>query len=195
MAIISFTRPLILATASEARRKLVADAGLEFNSIAVDIDESPLPGEGVGAYVERLARAKAEAVVPPSLDAIIVTVDTAIGLGSEIIGKPRDESHARQIIGVLSGKTHEVESAIALRDVREATVKTELTITEVRFWDLSDEAIDWYIGTGEWKGRAGGYAIQGKGASLIESVRGCFTNVIGISMPSLLAMLGSVKAD
>ena len=192
MAIISFIRPLILATASEARRKLVADAGLEFNSIAVDIDESPLPGEDVSAYVERLARAKAEAVVPPSLDAVIVTVDTAIGLGSEIIGKPRDESHARQIIGVLSGKTHEVASAIAIRDVREATVKAELTVTEVRFWDLSDRAIEWYIGTGEWKGRAGGYAIQGKGASLIESVKGCFTNVIGISMPSLFGMLSTV---
>jgi septum formation protein len=193
MAIISLTRPLILATASEARRKLVADAGLEFNSIAVDIDESPLPGEGVGAYVERLARTKAEAVVPPSLDAVIVTVDTAIGLGSEIIGKPRDESHARQIIGVLSGRVHEVASAIALRDVREATVGTELTITEVRFWDLSEQAIDWYIGTGEWKGRAGAYAIQGKGASLVESVKGCFTNVIGISMPSLLGMLSTVR--
>lgn len=192
MAIIDIKRPLILATASEARRKLVADAGLEFNSIAVDIDEAPLPAEAVGAYVERLARAKAEAVVPPSLDAVIVTVDTAIGLGSEIIGKPRDEAHARQIIGVLSGKAHEVASAIALRDVREATVKTELTITEVRFWDLSDRAIDWYIGTGEWKGRAGAYAIQGKGASLVESVKGCFTNVIGISMPSLFGMLSTV---
>jgi septum formation protein len=193
MAIISFTRPLIIATASEARRKLVADAGLEFSSIAVEIDESVQPGEEVGSYVERLARAKADAVVPPSLDSVIVTVDTAIGLGSEIIGKPRDESHARQIIGVLSGKTHQVASAIALRDVKEATTKTELTFTEVRFWDLPDRAIDWYISTGEWRGRAGAYAIQGKGASLVDSVKGCFTNVIGISMPSLFGMLSTVS--
>ena len=193
MAIIDLKRPLILATASEARRKLVADAGIEFSHTTVDVDETPLPGEEVGAYVERLARAKAEAVVPPSLDAVIVTVDTAIGLGSEIIGKPRDEAHARQIIGVLSGKVHEVASAIALRDVREAAVKTELTFTEVRFWDLSEDAVEWYIETCEWKGRAGAYAIQGKGASLVQSVNGCFTNVIGISMPSLFGMLSTVS--
>jgi septum formation protein len=193
MAILNLKRSLVLATASEARRRLVADAGLNFTTAVVDIDEGVLPGEEVSAYVERLARAKAEAVVPPSLDAVIVTVDTAIGLGSEIIGKPRDESHARQIIGVLSGKTHVVASAIALRDVREATVKAELTVTEVRFWDLSGQAIDWYIGSGEWKGRAGAYAIQGKGASLVESVNGCFTNIIGISMPSLFGMLGAVR--
>jgi len=193
MAIIDMKRPLILATASEARRRLVADAGLDFSHTTVDIDEAPLPGEEVGAYVERLARAKAEAVVPPSLDAVIVTVDTAIGLGSEIIGKPKDEAHARQIIRVLSGRAHEVASAIALRDVREASLKTELTFTEVRFWELSEEAIEWYIETGEWKGRAGAYAIQGKGASLVESVKGCFTNVIGISMPSLFGMLSTLS--
>lgn len=192
MPIIEFSRPLVLATASEARRALVADAGLKFTTMTVDIDESPKAGEEVGVYVERLACAKAEAVVPPSLDAVIVTVDTAIGLEGKIIGKPENEKHAREILRNLSGKTHEVASAIALRDVKEQAVRSALTMTEVRFWNLTDHAIDWYIETGEWKGRAGAYAIQGKGASLVQSVNGCFTNVIGISMPVLFEMLQSV---
>lgn len=194
MAVIDLRRPLVLATASEARRKLVADAGLVFTTMTVEIDESPLSGEDVGAYVERLARAKAEEVVPPSLDAMVVTVDTAIGLHGEIIGKPRDEDHAREILGVLSGNTHEVASAIAVRDVKGAAIEAELTRTAVKFWDLTDQAIDWYIETGEWKGRAGAYAVQGKGAALVESVNGCFTNVIGISMPSLFRMLKGLES-
>ncbi len=189
MPIITLKRPLVLATASEARRRLVSQAGLRLTTTAVDIDERPVLGEDVSAYVERLARAKADAVVPSSLDSLVVTVDTAIGLDGEIIGKPQDEAHARQILGVLSGRTHDVASAIAVRDVASARVDAELTVTRVKFWAFGDETIDWYIGTGEWKGRAGAYAIQGMGAALVESVEGCFTNVIGISMPSLLRML------
>ncbi len=192
MAVIRLTRPLVLATASEARRRLVSDAGLSYTAAVVEIDEAPLPGEEIGAYVERLARAKAEAVVPPSLDAVVAAVDTAIGLHGEIIGKPADEEHARQILRVLSGNAHEVASAIALRDMEEAAVVAEVTRTRVKFWALDEGAIDWYIGTGEWKGRAGAYAIQGKGASLVESVDGCFTNVIGISMPTLFRMLSKL---
>ncbi len=192
MGIIDFKRPLVLATASEARRKLVADAGIAFIPDKVDIDESPLGGEEVSTYVSRLASAKAAAVVPPSLDAVIVAVDTAIGLDGEIIGKPRDEADAREILSRLSGRAHEVASAIAIRDASGAAQAIEVTKTEVFFGELSAEALDWYLSTGEWRGRAGAYAIQGKGAALIASVHGCFTNVIGISIPTLLRMLGEI---
>ena len=189
MAIIEIQRPLVLATASPARRRLVTEAGIAFTTQVVSIDERPAPGEEVAAYVERLARAKAEAAVPPSLDAIIVAVDTAIGMGKKIIGKPADEAHARAIISELAGRTHEVLSAIALRDLASAQMRTTVTRTEVEFIRLTDRMIDWYISTGEWKGRAGAYAIQEKGAALVKSVKGCFTNVIGLSIPALLRML------
>jgi len=153
-----------------------------------------LPGEAIGEYVSRLALAKAAAALPPSLDAVIVTVDTAIGLGDEIIGKPADEADARRILGKLSGKTHEVASAIAVRDASGASCSVETVRTEVAFDQLSEMAVEWYISTGEWKNRAGAYAIQGKGASLISEVRGCFTNVIGISIPTLLRMLSSIRS-
>ena len=189
MAIIDFKRPLVLASASEARRALLSGAGLKFIPDAVDIDETPLPGEAVTDYVSRLAEMKANASVPPALDAVIIAVDTAIGLEEKIIGKPRDESHAREILRELSGKTHEVASAIAVRDLMSASIDVEITRTEVTFDALDVRMIDWYMSTGEWRGRAGAYAIQGKGASLVSNVRGCFTNVIGLSMPTLLRML------
>ncbi len=193
MGIIGLKRPLVLATASSARRKLVSEAGIAFAAQVVSVDERPAPGEGVAAYVQRLAEAKALAAVLPTLDAVIVAVDTAIGLAREIIGKPEDEAHARAILRELSGRTHEVLSAIALRDVANAEMRTEVTRTEVEFVRLTDHMIDWYISTGEWKGRAGAYAIQEKGACLVKSVRGCFTNVIGISMPALFEMLEKMR--
>ena len=189
MAIIEFKRSIVLATASQARRKLVSDAGLDFTAQTVSIDESIREGEGVGEYVERLARAKAEAVRDAPSDAVIVTVDTAIGIGGRIIGKPADESHAREILGALSGRAHEVASAIAVRDDRAGGTVTEITSTEVAFSKLTAGMIDWYVESGEWRGRAGAYAIQGKGACLVKRVDGCFTNVIGISIPTLMEML------
>lgn len=192
MAIINFRRPLVLATASPARRELVANTGLSFIPDSVEIDETPLSGEAIGAYVGRVARMKAEAVVPPSLDAVIVSVDTTIGLNGMIIGKPENEAHAREILSRLSGRTHEVLSSIALRDVEKAAIQIETTRTEIKFCRLAKEVVEWYISTGEWKGRAGAYAIQGKGAALVEKVEGCFTNVIGISIPSLLDLLKKI---
>ena len=192
-AILDLTRPFVLATASPDRRKLVADTGLPFIPDAVDIDESALSGEGLSDYVSRLAQAKARAVVPPSLEAVVVAVDTAIGLGEEIIGKPADEARAREILARLSGRTHEVASAIALSDIARGAVEVEITRTEVTFAPLSGQMIRWYLATGEWKGRAGAYAIQGKGAALIANVKGCFTNVIGISIPTLLRMLSNAQ--
>ncbi len=192
MAIIDFSRPLVLATASPARRKLVAEAGLSFISQVVSVDASAKGGELLDAYVERLARAKAEAAVPPSLGAVIVAVDTAIGLEGEIIGKPEDEAHARATLQRLSGRTHEVASAIAIRDFRAASLDVKITVTKVELVEMSGAMVDWYVENGEWRGRAGAYAIQGKGACLVKRVDGCFTNVIGISMPTLFEMLGAV---
>lgn len=193
MGIIPQKRLIVLATASEARRKLVSDTGLDFLADAVSIDETPFAGESIDNYVLRLAKEKANACMPAFPDALIIAVDTAVGLDGAIIGKPADEKHAREMLALLSGRTHEVVSAIALRDAKNASVETDVTRTLVRFDKLSGHAVDWYIGTGEWKGRAGAYAIQGKGSALVAEVRGCFTNVIGISIPKLLKMIESFQ--
>jgi len=182
-------RPLVLATASEARRKLVSDLGLEFSTTAVDIDETCIVGEHVRDYVKRLAIQKSAAVLTAPEKAVIITVDTAIGLGSEIIGKPTNEDDAKRILKLLSGKLHDVVSAICVRDNELGTERTETTLTEVEFSNLSDEMVDWYLATDEWRGRAGAYAIQGKGITLVKDINGCLTNVIGISIPTLIELL------
>jgi len=110
----------------------------------------------------------------------------------DILGKPRDEHHARSMLKTLSGNWHEVWGGIALRDDRAGTVEVESVVTKVKFSKLSDEMIDWYVGTGEPFGRAGSYAIQGHGRALVSAVDGCFTNVIGISIPVVFAMLRTV---
>jgi septum formation protein len=166
--------------------------GLKFSACSVEIDETPLPLERPAAYVTRIARAKAGAVKNFPEGAVIIAVDTTIGIGKDIIGKPRDKRHAREILAQLSGRTHEVLSTIAIHDTSSGMIRLETTRTEVDFITLNDTAIDWYLSTGEWKNRAGAYAIQANGASLVKEVRGCLTNVIGISIPSLISMLRSV---
>lgn len=188
-AAIKIEKPLVLATASPARRKLVSDLGIEFSTTTVDIDESKIDGEHIRDYVRRLAIMKSAAVQTAPEDAIVITVDTAIGIDYEIIGKPTDENDARRILKLLSGKPHDVVSAICINDLELGVQRTETTLTEVEFWNLSDDMLDWYISTDEWNGRAGAYAIQGKGMALVRDVNGCLTNVIGISIPTLIEML------
>lgn len=188
--IVKLSRPLVLATASPDRRKLVASLGLKFKATVVNIDERPLCDEKQHNYVMRLALAKARAVTKFPKGALVVGVDTAIGVDDAIIGKPCDERHARSILRLLSGRTHEVTSATAIRDTAIEKISVNVVTTEVVFKMLSKEAIDWYISTNEWKNRAGAYAIQGKGMALVSEVRGCLSNVIGISLP---AFINSIK--
>jgi septum formation protein len=188
-SLLKVKRSIVLATASRARRKLVADAGIEFDAASTSIDETALPGEDVSAYVDRLAREKAKAAAKRYRGAVIIAVDTAIFLGGEIIGKPKDRRDASRILRSLSGRQHEVITSIAVMDAKTMRVDTEVTHSRVRFIGISDQALRWYLSTNEWKGKAGAYAIQGKGAMLIDGVEGCITNVIGISMPSLMRLL------
>jgi septum formation protein len=187
------TRPLIVATASPNRRAILADAGLAFDTAVPDVDESILPGDTPEGYVKRLALAKARAVTPPSPDHLVLTADTCIDIEGDILGKPSDEADARAMLMRLSGAWHEVWGGIALRDDGAGGIDVHSVCTRVRFSDLSDDMIDWYVATGEAMGRAGAYAIQGKGRALVAAVDGCFTNVIGISLPAVFEMLGDKR--
>ena len=184
------SRPLIVATASPNRRAILADAGLKFESAVPQADESVRDGESPKQYVKRLALAKALSISGFGPDDLILSADTCIDIEGEILGKPRDETHAKEMLQRLSGKTHEVWGGIALRDDKTGKIDVRGLCTKVTFSKLSDEMIDWYIATGEPMERAGSYAIQGKGRALVESVDGCYTNVIGLSLPAVFQMLG-----
>jgi septum formation protein len=182
-------RPLIVATASPNRRAILKDAGLVFDVAEPNADESVQLNETPEQYVRRLAEAKAWSITGVVKESLILTADTCIDIEGEILGKPRDEADARAMLSQLSGVWHEVWGGIALRDDTAGQIDVRSSCTKVKFVDLSDDMINWYISTGEPFGRAGSYAIQGHGRTLVESVNGCFTNVIGISIPLVFQML------
>ena len=162
--------------------------GLEFSIQAADIDESALPGESPEVLVERLSAAKAGVVADAHPDALVIAADTVVVLDGDILGKPRDRTENEVFIRRLSDRTHEVYTghALAYRGRLNVTVKC----TRVRLRALSDEDIRAYVATGEGLDKAGGYAIQGYGAALIPHIEGCYFNVVGLSVATVVEQVG-----
>jgi septum formation protein len=166
--------------------------GLPFRQAAPGIDERVLPGETPREHVRRLARAKARAVSERADSRWVLAADTVVAVGSSILGKPRDERHARQMVRRLSGRWHQVWTAMALRHASPAGKSidmVEVSRTRVRFRSLKNAEIRWYVGTGEPMDKAGAYAIQGKGGFLIDRIEGSPTNVIGFPLEALFRLL------
>lgn len=187
-------KKIILASRSPARFKILKEAGISVGRAFPDVDESRHRGETVRHYAMRLAEAKAKKIAKRKSDAIIIAVDTVISYKSHIFGKPRDKKEAKRFLKILSGKTHRVYSGTVIMNAATGKVLKKLVVTKVKFAKLSNGTIDWYISTGEPMHAAGAYSIQSKGRALIESVDGCFTNVIGISIPIAVKMLKTLKA-
>lgn len=178
---------LVLASASPRRRELLGQLGLSFEVSAADIDETPHPGEPAPAYVLRLAREKARAVATRHPGAWVLAADTTVALGDELLGKPRDATEAREMLGRLSGRTHEVHTGVALAGP--SGEHSTVVRTRVTFRALSPGEIAWYAGTGEPLDKAGSYAVQGKGGFLVAAVDGSPTNVIGLPLGETLELL------
>jgi septum formation protein len=135
---------------------------------------------------EENARRKALAVAADAVDAIVLGADTDVALDGEILGKPAGEGEAAAFLRRLSGRTHEVVGGIAV--VRDGAVTTAVEVTEVDFAALDLPTLEWYVRSREWEGRAGGYAIQGRGAALVTGIRGDYLNVVGLPLARLLAL-------
>jgi septum formation protein len=135
------------------------------------------------AVAEENARRKAARIASP----LTLGADTVVALDGEILGKPQDAGQARAYVARLAGRTHEVVGGIALAQDG-AVVQTAVEITRVRFRPASASLVDWYVATGEWRGRAGGYAIQGAGAVLVESIEGDYLNIVGLPLARLLTL-------
>jgi septum formation protein len=184
---------LILASASPQRRAILERLGVAFTVRPADVAELE-EGDPAQVAVENALR-KARAVYARraiSVDAAgveaaatpVLGVDTVVALEGRIYGKPADERHARETLGALSGATHTVLSGVAL--IEAGQERTALAATQVAFRTLDEWLIDWYVTTGEWRERAGGYAIQGAGAVLVREVRGDYENVVGLPVATLL---------
>ena len=178
---------LILASASPRRRELIARLGLTPDAIApADIDETPAKGELPRDYAKRMAREKAEAAA--SDEGFVLAGDTVVAAGRRILPKAEDEATARKCLELLSGRRHRVLSAIALR-APDGAMRERLSETMVMFKRLSAEEIDAYITSGEWDGKAGGYAIQGIAEGLISRIQGSHSGVVGLPLYETRALL------
>jgi septum formation protein len=209
---------LVLASGSPQRRAILGDLGLDFEVRVSDVAEEDEGPPRVVASENALRKALAvSAAAGDDADELVLGCDTLVATelqiadhssgfagseiadhasgfaGSEIWGKPPDEAAARETLRRLSGRTHEVVSGLAL--VRRGDVRAATEITKVTFRELDERTIDWYLATGEWDGRAGGYAIQGRGAILVERIEGDYLNVVGLPVAALLKLCPSLPAD
>lgn len=179
---------LVLASASPRRRELLARIGLDPEVVPAEVDESVHEGEHAERYVERVARAKAEAIAARRPDALVLAADTAVVLDGDALGKPADRDDALVMLTRLSGRTHEVLTAVAVA-AADGEVHTTTEVALVTFAVLSRVELEWYLGTGEPFDKAGGYGLQGSGAALVERVDGDPTTVIGLPLRATLVLL------
>jgi septum formation protein len=178
---------LILASASPRRRELLARLGIEPARVThANIDETPLKGEVPRDYAVRMAREKAAAAADARV--FVLAGDTVVAVGRRILPKAEDEANARQCLESLSGRRHRVLSAVALL-APDGTLRERLSETAVRFKRLSAEEIDTYLASGEWHGKAGGYAIQGRAEGLVAWLSGSHSGVVGLPLFETRALL------
>lgn len=174
--------PFVLASASPRRLELLRQVGLMPDRIdPADIDETPRRGELPPGHAMRLAQEKAQAVVPRHPGAYVLAADTVVACGRRILPKTEDEASARSCLELLSGRRHRVHGALALVSPN-GGLATRRVDSQVAFKRLSEAEIGAYLRTGEWQGKAGGYAIQGRAAALIRWISGSYSNVVGLPL-------------
>ena len=178
---------MILASRSPRRAELLAAAGIAFEVLAADIDETPLPNEAPDAYVERLAIAKAQAVLALRPGGRVLGADTTVTIDNEILGKPVDGADAVRMLRLLSGRPHHVHTGVALVTAR--GIQSAVDTTRVWFDPMTDEDISWYVATGEPVDRAGAYAIQGLASRFIPRIEGSYSNVVGLPVAMVSSIL------
>jgi len=180
---------LILGSASPRRKELLAQMGLVPDAILPpDIDEDPRKGELPRPYAARLAREKAQAVAADA-DDIILCADTTVALGRRILGKPADAAEAAAFLTLLGGRRHEVITAIAVR--RGERIWARESVSTVKIKRLSDAELNAYLASGEWRGKAGGYGIQGLAGAFIPWISGTFSGIMGLPVAETAQLLAA----
>ena len=178
---------LILASASPRRLDLLARIGVTPDAVVpAEIDETPLKGELPVAYARRMAAEKAAAVAEPGV--LTLAADTVVAAGRRILPKTETEAEARSALSLLSGRRHRVHSAVTLIDA-EGRARHRLSSSIVAFKPLGEEELAAYLASGEWQGKAGGYAIQGRAEALVRALSGSFSGVMGLPLFETRALL------
>lgn len=183
---------LVLASASPRRVDLLAQVGVECETAPADIDETPVQGESAAAMVERLAVGKAAHIASGRSDGVfVVGGDTTVLVDGMILGKPENDQDARSMLQRLSGRRHQVISGVAVIDP-DQRVFSDVDISSVWMSSLSPGDIDWYLDTGEHRGKAGAYAIQGTASVFVERIEGDYNSIVGLPLATLDRLMGQV---
>jgi septum formation protein len=198
LAPVSSSSPLILGSGSPRRREILTRAGVPFVVVVGDANEDVLPGEAVGAYLERIVLAKLASVRARAGHdrdgAAILVADTSVVEGGDILGKPASEAEALAMIARLSARTHEVRTRFALAEADGAAppLAAETVVTRVTFRPIAPEEARAYVASGEGRDKAGGYAVQGGAGPFVVRIDGSYSNVVGLPEDEVLAALRSL---
>jgi septum formation protein len=182
---------LVLASASPRRAEILRAIGWPFEALPANIDESRHDHEDATAYVKRLALTKAEVVTPRVPGTTVVGADTVVVVDGEILGKPRDEEDARRMLRLLQGRWHQVLTGVAVFNGNVGQPRVAHEVTEVRFAEMKEDEIGWYLDSGEPMDKAGAYAIQGRRARFIKGIKGDYSNVVGLPVRLLYELIKS----
>lgn len=179
---------ILLASASPRRKQLLEQIGWSFDVVCPNVDERPVPGESPEDMVMRLARLKGGSVRVSSPDTLVVSADTAVvAPDGAVFGKPKDEADAARMLCALSGHAHRVCSGLAL--FLNGVCRCGVSRTTVVFHALEAADVSAYIASGEWRGKAGAYAIQGRGSLLVDSIEGDYSSVVGLPLALLRQLM------
>jgi septum formation protein len=178
---------LLLASTSPARRALMDGLGLPYRAVAPEVDEDVPEGTPVAQAVALLAERKARAVLAKNPRALVIGADQLVSLGGRTLSKPADESAASRQLEALAGKTHDVYTALCV--VGPAFLVNEVDVARMTAWAMTAEEVAAYVATGEWKGCAGGYRVEGRGQALFERIEGDRTAIQGLPMQRLVRVL------
>jgi septum formation protein len=187
---------LILASASPRRAELLTLAGYRFEVQSADLDERVHPGEAPEDYVQRLAIEKARAVLertnPQGDDVLVLGADTSVIVDSEILGKPEDDDDSARMLRLLAGRTHRVLTGVSLcsRSLQFDAVDETLVFVQA----MTEQEVAWYVASGEGRGKAGGYAIQGLASRFIPRIDGSYSNVVGLPVAVVAELVGRVES-
>ena len=181
--------PLVLASASPRRLQLMRQIGIEPDAVVpAGVDETPLRGELPRDYARRMATAKVETVAPRHTESFVLAADTVVAMGRRILPKAEDPETALDCLQKLSGRSHNVFGAVAVL-APDGRRGERLVTTRVRFKRLSRSEVERYLESGEWRGKAGGYAVQGRAAAFIPRINGSYANVVGLPLVETLGLL------
>ena len=181
---------LYLASTSPRRRELLAQADIKFSTLDVDIDETQRANELPTAYVERLAKEKAEAGFQSVQDeegAVVLAADTIVVLEDDVLGKPSNQQEAQKMLQALSGRSHVVMTAFAIKTDQQ--IRVQRVNTTVFFRPINSKEIEWYWHSGEPQDKAGGYGIQGKGGIFVSAISGSYSAVVGLPLAEVITAL------